>query len=369
VNPQSEKFLKLFKVEIPDIFDNTVDGWTESEFITNNFPNDDYEETNMFNLTYNITDKEGNNVLEYSIDEVIIKLQGLKYWLKRNIIPLTHKILDITGKAYFRQENQIVHTSYDTKIVNIKQNMTPISFKLNEAYLMPINSGSTVYNCVLDFYTILPNIGSDKNPTGLLPITKPFNGMSLELPDYFDIKIRTYKTYKEWAPFTIYKKGDKVTYYGKIYESQIDNNKVKNPRKYESVTTWTPNSNYESTSIVEYQRDIFVSNGVTSSSTPIIATQSWLKITEWKEVDLEPVQTIKEFREVKKDLINPILPMNFTIDSNIDPFIVVEVTTDNGYGLIYRDKKNYEIRGTKDLVEPTKYVDLIGPFTPIAPVY
>ncbi len=386
INPQSEKFLKLFKIEIPDIFDNTVEGWTESEFITNNFPNDDYEETNMFNLTYNITDKEGNIVLNYSIDEIIIKLQGLKYWLKRNIIPLTHKILDITGKAYFKQENQIIHTSYDTQIVNIRQNMTPISFKLNEAYLMPINSGSTVYNCVLDFYTIVPGIGSDKNPTGLVPPPKPYNGVSLDLPDYFDITIRTYKTYKEWAPFTTYNTGDKVTYYGKIYESPIDNNKIKNPRKYENVPTWIENTIYDVTNIVEYNRDIFVYSGLgstssaTSSTPPIIDTQNWLKITEWKEVDWEPVQTIKEFRRIPKGPTpsqigtllpppNPILPFNFTIDSNIDPFIVIEITSDNGYGLIYRDKKNYEIRGTKDLVEPTKYIDLIGPFQPISPVY
>ena len=87
INPTSERFLKLFKVEIPDMFDNTVEGWTESEFIKNNFPNENYEETNMFNLTYMITDKDGNTQATYSIDEIIIKLQGLKYWLKRNIIP------------------------------------------------------------------------------------------------------------------------------------------------------------------------------------------------------------------------------------------------------------------------------------------
>jgi len=376
INPQSEKFLKLFKLEIPDIFDNTVEGWTESDFITNNFPNDDYEETNMFNLTYNITDKEGNITLNYSIDEVIIKLQGLKYWLKRNIIPLTHKILDITGRAYFKNENQIVHTSYDTQIFNIRQNMSPISFKLNEAYLMPVNSGSTVYNCVLDFYSILPGVGSDKNPTGLVTPPKPFNGYNIELPDYFDITVRTYKTYKEWAPFTTYNSGDKVIYYGKIYESQIDDNKIKNPRKYENVKEWVENSLYTPTNLVTYNRDLFVYSGLgstfsaTSSIPPVIDTTNWLKITEWKEIDYEPVQTLKEFRKVPKNsTTNPILPFNFTIDSNIDPFIVVEVTSDNGYGLIYRDRKNYEIRGEKDLTQPQQYVDLIGPFQPIKPIY
>lgn len=383
INPESEKFLKLFKQEIPDIFDNTVEGWTESDFITNNFPNDDYEETRMFNLTYDITDKDGNNISNYSIDEVIIKLQGLKYWLKRNIIPLTHKILDITGRAYFRNSTEIVHTSYDIQMVNIRQNMTPISFKLNEAYLMPVNSGSTVYNCVIDFYSIVDGIGSDKNPTGLITPPKPFNGVSLDLPDYFDITIRTYKTYKEWAPFTTYNIKDKVTYFGKVYESQIDNNKVKNPRKYENLVSWTQGASYSVTSTVEYNRDVFVYSGLgsTSSATssqipPISDLDNWLKITEWKEINYEPVQTIKEFRKLIKEddnlirpSFNPILPFNFTIDSNIDPFIVIEVTSDNGYGLTYRDKKNYEIRGLKDLTEPTRYIDLIGPFEPITPIY
>ena len=63
------------------------------------------------------------------------------------------------------------------------------------------------------------------------------------------------------------------------------------------------------------------------------------------------------------------LPFNFIIDSNIDPFIVIEVTSDNGYGSVYSDKKNYEIRGLKDLTEPYNPIDPIGPFEPIPPVY
>ncbi len=392
INPNSERFFQLFKVEIPDIFDNTVEGWTESEFVKNNFPNENYEETNMFNLTYFITDKEGNKKINYSIDEVVIKLQGLKYWLKRNIIPLTHKIMDITGVSYFRGENQITHTSYDLRIIKSRENMTPITFKLNEAYLMPVNSGSTVYNCVIDFYSIIEGIGADKNPTGLLSPPKPYNESELILPDYFDVTVRTYKTYKEWFPFTTYDLGDKITYFGRLYESATSSNKVKNPRKYENASSWSVNSVYEVTNIVEYNRDIYVYSGLgifatssgtqsaTSSIPPNIDTQNWMKITEWKEIDYEPVQTLKEFRRVPKRELNiptdstipppnPLLPFNFTIDSNIDPFIVIEVTSDNGYGAIYRDRKNYEIRGIKDLREPMKYIDPIGPFVPISPIY
>lgn len=385
IDASSANFLQLFKVEIPDIFDNSVEGWTENDFIKHTMPNDNFEDTNLFNLTYFITDKEGNNTLNYTLDEVIIKLQGLKYWLKKNIIPLTHKILDITGSAYFTGGTQIQHKLQDTRIVNIYDNMTPITFKLNEAYLMPVNSGSTVYNCVLDFYSIIPDVGADKTKTGLVIPPKPFNGKILNLPDYFNIKIRTYKTYKEWAPFVSYDFGDRVTYYGKLYESVYQtvafnnvsgvyelvtsSNKTNSPRNYELVTPWVSNKSYLETSLVKYNRDIYELLSTTQSTiTPYSNftsnlqsnTYIWKNITEWREIDWDSVQTISEFRQ-GVDL----LPFNFTIDSNIDPFITIEVTSDNGYGCVYSDKKNYEIRGLKDLTDPYKPIETIGPFVPI----
>jgi len=385
IDASSANFLQLFKVEIPDIFDNSVEGWTENDFIKHTMPNDNFEDTNLFNLTYFITDKEGNNTLNYTLDEVIIKLQGLKYWLKKNIIPLTHKILDITGSAYFTGGTQIQHKLQDTRIVNIYDNMTPITFKLNEAYLMPVNSGSTVYNCVLDFYSIIPDVGADKTKTGLVIPPKPFNGKILNLPDYFNIKIRTYKTYKEWAPFVSYDFGDRVTYYGKLYESvyqtvafnnvsgvyelAASTNKTNSPRNYELVTPWVSNQSYLETSLVKYNRDIYELLSTTQSTiTPYSNftsnlqsnTYIWKNITEWREIDWDSVQTISEFRQG-----DDLLPFNFTIDSNIDPFITIEVTSDNGYGCVYSDKKNYEIRGLKDLTEPYKPIETIGPFVPI----
>jgi hypothetical protein len=67
INVKSLDFYKLFKVEIPDIFDNTVAGFTVNDFLKHTMPNPNYEDTNLFNLTYNITDKEGNNLLTYSL--------------------------------------------------------------------------------------------------------------------------------------------------------------------------------------------------------------------------------------------------------------------------------------------------------------
>jgi hypothetical protein len=373
IDNKSPNFLKLFKVEIPDIFDNTIEGWNDNDFLKHTMPNDSYEETNLFNLSYDITDKSGNITLNYSLDEVTIKLQGLKGWLKRNIIPITHKILDVTGNSYLNTETNISHKLSDVIIFKNRENMTPISFKLNESYLMPVNSGSTVYNCVLDLYTIINNKFN----------IKPHNEFSdnIVLPDYYDIKVRTWKTYKEWEAFTEYSKGDKVIYYGNIYESSINSNKMNSPIKWESlIGDWDPTGSYETGNIVRYENEYYSYTGLGNEIENPITYESnglgfeypppsidngdgynWVIITEWKKISYEPVQTISEYR--KGDNLTP---FNFTIDANIDPFVTIELTCDNGYGMTYRDRKNYEIRTLKDLSSPIRYIEPIGPFEPIS---
>ena len=341
VDTESENFLKLFKVEIPDIFDNTVEGWRETDFINNTFPNSRYEDTNLFNLTYKITDKEGNNILLYTVEEVQKKLNGLKYWLQKNIIPISHKILDITGRADFVGINTIVHQSRDAQIIKVHQNFTPITFDLNEAYLLPVNSGSTVYNCVLDF--------------------KVISGLSSSLlPDYYTVDIRTYEIYREWYPFKNYQIGDRVVYYDKLYESVIGNNKTNNPRRFESTNVWTQNAVYLVGDVVSYDGKIYIWSGQSGATSSIVSPildvgvgASWFDITEWIQIPLHPIEKISEYRPISN-----LYPFNFTIDSNISPYLVVEVTSDNGYGLIYRDRKNYEIKGILDIQELEAFSNL-----------
>jgi len=334
VNPSSPNYSKLYKVEIPDIFDNTVEGWSENDFIKHTFPNPNYEDTNLFNLTFRITDREGNNILNYTLREVQIKLQGLKYWLQKNIIPISHKILDITGRADFVGVTQINHISKDVSIFNVNQDFSPVTFKLNEAYLMPVNNGSTVYNCVLDLYS-----GSEN------------------LPDSYTIDIRAYEIYREWYPFKNYQIGDRVIYYDKAYESSIINNMTNNPRKFETASDWISSTSYSVSDIVSYDRDIYVytgQGGVTYSTiAPIVDSSNWLNVTEWKEVDLVPVDTISEWRPISN-----LMPFNFTIDSNISPYLIISVNSSNGYGMNYSDRKNYEIRGILDIRELEAFSNL-----------
>ena len=70
----------------------------------------------------------------------------------------------------------------------------------------------------------------------------------------------------------------------------------------------------------------------------------WDNITEWVEIDLEPVQYLSEYRS-GEDMM---LPYNFTLDTNIDPYVVIECRSDNGYGQIKNIRKSYEIRFDAD---------------------
>jgi hypothetical protein len=98
-DPNSPMYEKLHKVLIPDIFDNTVEGWKKYDYIRTPKEKEVMKKTNLFNLVYNLTDENGDNVEIFTFDEVLYKLNGLKRWLKRNILPLSTNIIDITGVA------------------------------------------------------------------------------------------------------------------------------------------------------------------------------------------------------------------------------------------------------------------------------
>lgn len=347
IDVSSKDYFKLLKVEIPDIFDNSVIGWTDSDFLKHSLPNDKYESINSFNLTYRITDNDGNNLLTYTVAEVQKKLQGLKYWLQNNIIPITHKILDITGRADFVSNTYVEHRSKKVTSIFISQDFTPITFDLNELYLMPVNSGSSVYNCVIDF-----SVATESN-----------------LPDQYSIDVRSYEIYREWYAFKNYMSGDRIVYYDKLYESTIDNNKTKNPRKYENSKDWVYGHSYKQFDIIKYDSMFFILSALLleeSLVSPTIDSNNWENITEWKQIPLYPIDKISEYRS-----IDNLYPFNFTIDSNISPYLSIEVTSFNGYGMSYTDKKNYDIKGVLDIRElesfsnltSKQYKDIVLPIT------
>lgn len=232
VDQNSKKYGKLLKVEIPDIFNNQVEGFAVNDFILGTLPNKRYVKTNLFNLTYQITDFTGNSVLAYSLDEVIIKLQGLKNWLQSEVVPIGKRILDITGST---KNNHEINIHHDIKqVINFthSDDLTVVNFK-TEAYLQPIINNSELYNVHIEFFT-------EKH----VPVK------------YFELKILTFSTEED------------------------------------------------------YRKEPF---------------------------NMKHVQIIKEYKTDMK-------AYNFAADINVDPFILIETTTTNGYGEIYKKRRTYSLQ-------------------------
>ena len=113
INEQSENFGKLKAVAVPN--QDTL-GFLADKNKTADLPNSNQKKTSRFSLVYRLNTPTGEldewdiprveETLDYSPDEVLIKLYGLKNKLQRNYLPLQAKIVDITGEGdYFSQFN------------------------------------------------------------------------------------------------------------------------------------------------------------------------------------------------------------------------------------------------------------------------
>ena len=202
IDQSSPLYGKLQKVLIPDIFDNTVVGWNEMDFIAGKYQNQlTWKKTNLFNLAYRITDEDGSNVLIYSLEDVQYKLTKLKSWLRKNIIPISANLLDITGVA---DTNQTLYQDYDESNQTMKSVVERSSTVVNFNYTATLNFGSD-YLITVNFYTMSgsTDVGTD---TLLTPgetttyesrssAAVPMPGTTLEnneVPASFTAKIKTF---------------------------------------------------------------------------------------------------------------------------------------------------------------------------------
>lgn len=192
INPDSEKFGKLFNLELLNIFDKSTKGWKFSNLNYKNMRSLGYKKTNLFSLNYSITDKEGNFIQAYSQDEVKIKLLGLKRWLTDNLLPIGTKILDINGKYVDQNNLTFKHETYINKRYNVEEYASPIDFNV-EGYKLPVSNGSNIYNIAVDFF-------------------------SYEPIEWFQYTIRTFYI-DEWNDTTTYLEGDVVLYNKKFYKA------------------------------------------------------------------------------------------------------------------------------------------------------
>lgn len=189
IDPESPLFDKLKKIVIPDLLDREVEGYSYSEDLTKRVG---YKKTNLLNLTYRITDEEGNNLNLYSLRDVQVKLNGLKNWLRKWVIPVNSNIRDITGIAEnvgttWRKFESITafdqSTSEETTAINFNYTATR---NFNDNWLVSVR-----------FYTVNDFV-PDQFDLKIITYTKDDDG-KLHPQQYFD----EYKTDMDPFNFTM----------------------------------------------------------------------------------------------------------------------------------------------------------------------
>jgi hypothetical protein len=270
IDKSSYLYGKLHKVLIPDIFDNSVEGWNEMDFIAGKYQQQNtWKKTNLFNLSYRITDEDGNNVLIYSLDDVQYKLTKLKKWLRKNIIPISANLLDITGVS---DTNQTLYQDYDesnqTKMSVVERNSTVVNFD----YTATLNFGSD-YLITINFYTLSGITGTtiDNNATPISFSAKIktyyLSGSTIYNPTDILVPVQYFKINKnDLKPFSfnIDKYIDPYIY---IETTTYDNDGnglgyVNNKLFYydEPRNHWLVNHNFDLTNMKYYQTTDYVSS-------------------------------------------------------------------------------------------------------------
>jgi hypothetical protein len=132
INEQSENFGKLKAVAVPN--QDTV-GFLADKNKGQELPSSNLKKTSRFSLVYRLNEADGGvdewdiptvkESTDYSPDEVLIKLYGLKNKLQKNFLPLQAKIVDITGEGdYFSQFNlNVWNNQHSIKVQNAGQDV------------------------------------------------------------------------------------------------------------------------------------------------------------------------------------------------------------------------------------------------------
>lgn len=242
INEQSENFGKLTAIAVPN---QDVVGFLADKGKNKDLPNSNQKKTSRFSLVYRINAPTGEfdewdipkveETLEFSPDEVLIKLYGLKNKLQREYLPLQAKIVDITGEGdYFSQfnlnvwnnqhgiKNQKAGIEFDFELTPGARNifiedLRKVDYRLT-GFGQDFNSLSDreeITSSIKDFYTTYYNQSLDTfNTLTGIPIGAP---IVLELTDLND-------TWDD-AEFTWMDAGKEYAYYDSYsdFPSEITN--------------------------------------------------------------------------------------------------------------------------------------------------
>lgn len=188
IDPESPMFKKLYRINVEDFLSRDIQGYRKKD---EELDSKKFKKTNLFNLTYRITDQDGDYILLFSTDEVQYKLEGVKNWLRENILPLSTNILDITGLAETQENFQITHevSNQITKFTTSRES-SAIDFFIEQSLNFDNN-----YLVTINWYNIDENFNPEngwsykiktfsKDDNGKLIVQQNFEGNKYDLEKF-----------------------------------------------------------------------------------------------------------------------------------------------------------------------------------------
>lgn len=280
LDPESDKFGKLFSSELIDLFNRLVPGFKRRNGAADRLPNQRYKKSNLFSLSYRITDERGNFAQGYNFDEVTTKLFGLQQWLEDNVVPIGTRIVDITGNATAVGVHRAKHSTVHTTQYKVTDGFSPAVGKVS-GYMLPVQhtAGATGAASVgnADSYSIAVD----------------FSTQSGDMPETVHVRVITFNAAK-WDAGVLYRAGEQVLHNSAVWRSTADH--------------------------------------ATLDAKPGLSLL-WEKMPLW---DLQAVQRIER-------TVYERLPVNFVVNAGVDPHFLVRVTSANAYGACWSETKSYSV--------------------------
>jgi len=169
INEHAENFGKLKAIAVPN---QEVKGFLASKSSPSGgeLPNSNLKKTSRFSLVYRLNNATGEydqwdipevkEALDFSPDEVLIKLYGLKNRLQKSYIPMHAKIVDIVGAGdYFSQFN--INTWNNQQNIYTVNEGTEVGYKLfpeRGLFLEDLRKVSPLFTGIGQDFTELTNI-------------------------------------------------------------------------------------------------------------------------------------------------------------------------------------------------------------------
>lgn len=131
VKVDSQNFGKYRPVDVESVLLNS----NNIEQLSDLFPSKIYKKTNNLGLYYQITQESGEydedglpiteEVFQFTIEEILIKLYALKEKLKKYFLPLNSRIIDIVGEALYYTKIELNYWNSFNRIDDVNINIKP----------------------------------------------------------------------------------------------------------------------------------------------------------------------------------------------------------------------------------------------------